>query len=92
MAFKKTNGGSEAELDARARAAYRAFRAENFHTFWRIEDIVRWLRDRSLSSNYSKADNRHDVNVASRKRRWNSCRAPVRESTVANTASPVLPL
>src|SRR5262249_16553019 len=54
---------SEAELDAKASAAYRAFRAENFHTFWRIENIVRWIRDLLLRSKYSKANNRQNPRV-----------------------------
>lgn len=54
---------SEAELHAKAKAAYRAFRAENFHTFWRIENVVRRIRDFILRSNYSKADNRQDPTV-----------------------------
>src|SRR5262245_36517475 len=52
---------SEAELDSRAAAAYRQFRKDNFHTYWRVEDIVRGIRD--LGSTYSKDDNRHDVTI-----------------------------
>jgi uncharacterized protein (DUF2235 family) len=54
---------SESELHAKAKAAYRAFRADNFHTFWRIETVVRRTRDLILRSNYSKDDNRRDVNI-----------------------------
>jgi uncharacterized protein (DUF2235 family) len=54
---------SEAELDVKAKAAYRAFRADNFHTFWHLEDIARWIRDLVLRSNYSKETNRQNPNV-----------------------------
>lgn len=57
------SASSEQELHVKAKAAYRAFRAENFHTFWRLETPIRWVRERILRSNYSKADNRHDINV-----------------------------
>jgi uncharacterized protein (DUF2235 family) len=39
---------SEGDLDSRAKAAYRAFRAESFHSVLRIETGFRWLRDRYI--------------------------------------------
>jgi uncharacterized protein (DUF2235 family) len=36
---------SEEDLHARARNAYRAFRAERFHSILRVESLFRWLRD-----------------------------------------------
>lgn len=36
---------SEQDLHARARAAYRAFRAEHFHSVFRVEQLFRKLRD-----------------------------------------------
>ena len=48
----------EAELDRKARAAYRDYRRERYHTVWHIEDIFRWLRDLFLPKDYDKADNR----------------------------------
>ena len=49
---------SEAELDRRARDAYRAFRRENFHTVWRIEKPFQLVRDLLIPSTYDKAQNR----------------------------------
>ncbi len=59
---------SEAELDRKARAAYRDFRRRNFHTFWRFpEAIARWLRDRVVGifvkDDYSKDKNFHDAKI-----------------------------
>ena len=48
---------TEAELDRKARAAYRAYRRERYHTFWHIEVPFRALRD-LLLRRYDKADNR----------------------------------
>lgn len=48
---------TEAELDRKAHAAYRAYRRERYHTFWRIEVPFRALRDMILP-HYDKADNR----------------------------------
>lgn len=48
----------EAELDKKARAAYRQYRRERYHTVWRIEDVFRWFRDLFLPRDYDKADNR----------------------------------
>jgi uncharacterized protein (DUF2235 family) len=36
---------SEAKLDAQAKAAYRAFRADRFHSVLRIETLFRFIRD-----------------------------------------------
>ena len=52
---------NEQELDAKAKAAYRAFRKDNFETIWKIEKPARWLRD--LGSTYKRSDNRHDVTI-----------------------------
>jgi uncharacterized protein (DUF2235 family) len=49
---------TEAELDRNARAAYRAFRAENFHSVLRIEAVFRAIRDLILRSRYKQSDNR----------------------------------
>src|SRR5262245_45027428 len=58
---------SERELHAKAKAAYRAFRQENFHTRWpryfSPEAIARWIRNRFIRSEYDRAKNRHGVNV-----------------------------
>lgn len=48
----------EAELHRKARAAYRQYRRERYHTVWGIEDIFRALRDRLFGEKYDKADNR----------------------------------
>src|SRR5262249_6585930 len=52
---------SERELHAKAKAAYRAFRQDNFHTLWpkylRPETIARWIRDLVVRSDYDKAEN-----------------------------------
>src|ERR1035437_123170 len=45
---------SEEDLDAKAIAAYRAFRREKFHTIHHLEDVARWLRDLIIRSDYSK--------------------------------------
>ena len=49
---------NEAELDRKARAAYRQYRRERFHTYWRIEDMFRAIRDVFLPKDYDKTDNR----------------------------------
>ena len=56
---------SEAELQQLARGAYRAYRAERFHTVWHIETIFRGIRDILIGLKnratgapaYSKRDN-----------------------------------
>jgi uncharacterized protein (DUF2235 family) len=58
---------SEKELRAKATAAYRAFRRENFHTYWpryiRPEQIVRAIGRLIFRDDYSKADNRKNPTV-----------------------------
>jgi uncharacterized protein (DUF2235 family) len=55
---------SEAELDRKARAAYRDFRRKNFHTIWRFpEFIARWIRDALIRTDYSKDDNFHGATI-----------------------------
>ena len=54
---------TEAELHKKAKAAYRGFRRENFHSIWRIEEIFRLLRDLFVPSGYNKADNRPVASV-----------------------------
>jgi uncharacterized protein (DUF2235 family) len=57
---------SEADLHARARDAYRVFRAERFHSILRVESLFRILRDGFFHAlnrltgrpSYTKADNR----------------------------------
>lgn len=49
---------TEDELDRKARAAYRAYRRERYHTVWRIEHLFRSLRDLVWRDDYDKADNR----------------------------------
>jgi uncharacterized protein (DUF2235 family) len=56
---------SEGDLHARATAAYRAFRADHFHSLLRVEWIFRKIRDAAISvhhwlfrrKRYDKADN-----------------------------------
>ncbi len=52
------NSTSEGELERQALAAYRAYRAERFHTILRFEDVFRWLRKVIVRDNYDKALNR----------------------------------
>jgi uncharacterized protein (DUF2235 family) len=54
---------SETELHAKAKAAYRAYRSDNFHTFWKIEEIFRWVRDLFIGDSYDKTKNRRDVTL-----------------------------
>jgi uncharacterized protein (DUF2235 family) len=54
---------SEEDLNAKAIAAYRAFRGEKFHTILRYEDVFRWLRNKIVRSDYSKADNHQNVKI-----------------------------
>jgi len=49
---------NEQELDRKARAAYREYRRERYHTVFGIENLFRWLRDLFLWSDYDKAANR----------------------------------
>jgi uncharacterized protein (DUF2235 family) len=55
---------SEAELDRKARAAYRDFRRRNFHTIWRFpEAVLRALRDAIIRTDYSKDKNFHSAKI-----------------------------
>ena len=54
---------SEGELDRLARAAYRAYRAEHFHTVLRIESAFRALRDLFIPGTYDKTANRRFANI-----------------------------
>jgi uncharacterized protein (DUF2235 family) len=49
---------TEAELHKKAKAAYRAFRRENFHSIWRIEEVFRSLRDLFVPGGYDKTKNK----------------------------------
>lgn len=49
---------TEQELDRKARAAYRAYRRERYHTAFRIEHVFRALRDLLWRDDYDKTDNR----------------------------------
>jgi uncharacterized protein (DUF2235 family) len=49
---------NEQELNQKARAAYRQYRRERYHTIWGIEDFFRGIRDLFLRDKYDKADNR----------------------------------
>ncbi|HKS18279.1 MAG TPA: DUF2235 domain-containing protein [Bradyrhizobium sp.] len=49
---------NEKELDQKARAAYRRYRRERYHTIWGIEDIFRGIRDLILRDTYDRAENR----------------------------------
>ncbi|MDP3693971.1 DUF2235 domain-containing protein [Bradyrhizobium sp.] len=53
----------EAELDKKARAAYREYRRERYHTKWRIEDAFRWFRDLFLPKDYDRANNRQVAKI-----------------------------
>jgi uncharacterized protein (DUF2235 family) len=48
---------NESDLDRRAKAAYRAYRADRYHTVFRVEAVFRWLRD-NFTARYDKALNR----------------------------------
>ncbi len=58
---------SEPDLSAKAKAAYRAYRAKKFHTSWprfvRPESLGRWIRNLVLRSRYSDKDNRKDIKI-----------------------------
>jgi uncharacterized protein (DUF2235 family) len=49
---------TEAELEWKAKAAYRTYRAEKFHTSWprwcRPERLMRWIRNRFVSATHDK--------------------------------------
>ncbi|MGZ5872727.1 MAG: DUF2235 domain-containing protein [Bradyrhizobium sp.] len=53
-------GQTDAEIYQKAKMAYRAYRAEKFHTVWRLEWLLRKLRDLFLyivGIRYQKSDN-----------------------------------
>jgi uncharacterized protein (DUF2235 family) len=54
---------TELELHKNAKAAYRAFRYENFHSILRIEELFRALRDFILPNGYDKSRNRPVASV-----------------------------
>ena len=49
---------NEKDLDQKARAAYRRYRRERYHTVFGIENIFRWVRDLFLRDKYDKNENR----------------------------------
>jgi uncharacterized protein (DUF2235 family) len=54
---------TEVELQKKATAAYRAFRRENFHSIWRIEELFRSLRDLIVPGKYDKTKNKPVASV-----------------------------
>jgi uncharacterized protein (DUF2235 family) len=54
---------TESELDSQAKAAYRSFRREHFHTVWRIEQPFRILRDILIPGAYDKSENRQVAGI-----------------------------
>jgi uncharacterized protein (DUF2235 family) len=48
---------TETDLDENARAAYRAYRADKFHSVLGIEHFFRWLRNLFVRSTYDKSQN-----------------------------------
>jgi uncharacterized protein (DUF2235 family) len=53
----------ESSLDRLARMAYRDYRASRFHSYFRIEDVFRWTRDRALRTRYDASANLRFHNV-----------------------------
>ena len=49
---------NEKELDEKARAAYRQYRRERYHTVFGVEKVFRWVRDLFLRDKYDKTENR----------------------------------
>lgn len=49
---------NEKELDRKARAAYRQYRRERYHTVFGVEKVFRWIRDLFLRDKYDKSENR----------------------------------
>lgn len=49
---------NEKELDEKARAAYRAYRRERYHTIFGVEEVFRGIRDLFLRDDYDKNENR----------------------------------
>src|ERR1700712_2659848 len=54
---------NEKELDEKARAAYRQYRRERYHTVIGTEKLFRWIRDLFLRDKYDKADNRQVATI-----------------------------
>jgi uncharacterized protein (DUF2235 family) len=54
---------NEKELDDKARAAYRAYRRERYHTVFGVEKVFRWIRDLFLRDDYDKNENRQVAKV-----------------------------
>jgi uncharacterized protein (DUF2235 family) len=54
---------NEKELDDKARAAYRQYRRERYHTVIGTEKLFRWIRDLFLRDKYDKADNRQVAKI-----------------------------
>ena len=54
---------SEAELHAKAKAAYRTYRANNYHTIWHLETAGRLLLRPFTRRNYDPAKNRKSINI-----------------------------
>jgi uncharacterized protein (DUF2235 family) len=52
---------NEEDLDKYAKDAYRAYRAEKFHSVLRIEKVFRWVRNLLLRSSY---DQSHNVRIS----------------------------
>ena len=48
---------TEANLDRMARAGYRSYRAQKFHTILRLESLFRWLRNMVLRVAYDQSGN-----------------------------------
>jgi uncharacterized protein (DUF2235 family) len=54
---------NEKDLDDKARAAYRQYRRERYHTVIGTEKVFRWIRDLVLRDDYNKADNRQVAKI-----------------------------
>jgi len=50
---------TEGELESKARAAYRAYRRDRYHSIFRIEDLFRAIRDFFVGRDYDPAKNIH---------------------------------
>jgi uncharacterized protein (DUF2235 family) len=57
------SAANEKELDKKARAAYRQYRRERYHTVIGTEKLFRWIRDLFLRDNYDKSENRQVAKV-----------------------------
>jgi uncharacterized protein (DUF2235 family) len=54
---------NEAELDRKARAAYREYRRDRYHTVFGIERFFRAIRDRFVRDGYDKKNNRQVAKI-----------------------------